>query len=127
MSKIFSRAVLAKWLEKVADTNTTYHVNRQRLFEQLVAISKLQADENKDNYLMPLATFNRLKQFLTARNDALAKNDAVGLSFTKTVEEISKELEETIRNPEQGLQGGNFGADEPAADARETKRDDSSS
>lgn len=101
MSKTFSRVVLLKWISTVADTNLTFFANRTKLFDQLVALSKLHADEIKDNCTLPLSTFGKLKQFLTARNDQLAKNDNIQLSFTKTIEELTKELENRSDGDEQ--------------------------
>jgi hypothetical protein len=94
MSKTFSREVLQKWLNTAVDTNVTFHNNRTRLYDQLVAISKLQADENKDNCTVSLSTFLKLKQFLTARNETIQKNDNLQLAYQKTIEELAKELEE---------------------------------
>ena len=92
MSKKLSAALLSKWIEKVSETNLAYYVNRQKCFDQLVALTKVESKE--DQIQVPFRSFLRLNQYLTARNDKIQESDSLVLSFNKTLEELAAAVEE---------------------------------
>lgn len=75
------------WLDAALLANTTMHVERRQLWEDLTKLTK---EETKgDKFTLPVSSFLRLKQFLTARSDKISSNDALSLNYSKLIESLA--------------------------------------
>lgn len=101
MSKAIATPRFAQWLENAIDSNTTMHVERRKLWENLVAITK---EEHKGaTFSLSLSDFLRLKQYLTARSDKVNSNDALGLNFLKLIESLVEAVNKAAPDPDNML------------------------
>jgi hypothetical protein len=87
MSFIVDSIKFRAWCAKASTANTTYHVKRTELYNQLTALIE-EGKEAKTPFTLPLSSFHKLKGYLTSRSQKLQDNDAITLSFTKTLEEL---------------------------------------
>jgi hypothetical protein len=82
------REQLGRWCAKALCANMTYHVERQRVWKQLLLL--VQEEKTDDTVEMPLRTFSQLKQFLTARSTKIQESDDMSLAFSTRLEELAE-------------------------------------
>lgn len=81
-------------LTQLVDANLTYHRERTKCYDALVACRKAAAYEEAVSFVIPLSDFLSMKQFLTSRSSKIQENDSMSLQFQKLLESLAERLNE---------------------------------
>jgi hypothetical protein len=93
MARLPDKRDFKEWADKADTTNLAPHRERVTLWEELCKLVKT-AGPPGHRYVLRRKNFQAFKNYLTAYQSKVADNDAIGMAFQKSLDEVLEELDE---------------------------------